>query len=1357
MITTYKTGVSGAQDTYTVPNAFLNVKLLSGSNDLRVGFVTNKEFDRIRIDFSAVGIGSRDVYYAEVVVPSASLAVPPCNTLDPVVQSTYPATVSYGTSGLVDLSVLGDVFKSVGNVVDNDVTNSSTITLPVASVLTTANMSVKLAGTNSFPAGYFAGFEISNNSLIGASLLGSVKVSTWENGSKKEEVSGNDPLLGLPILNGSGNTVVGFKTTQPFDEIRLTISQPVSVNLGTTTVYNAVVERFCPDPTYVCNTLTYLTSPGYAVTIDAKNTGVSGLATVGFQVSSPQAVLTPSTGDEATISLTASAGVSGSLAVRNHMTMYQPGTFAGFEMSTQTLLAVSALDGITVSLLKDGVEVQSGTGTGLILSAQSALVGSGSRQILGLVAKPGIQFNGVKITVSNLLGANLGDTKIYNVVVQQNCITTLECNKSYLLTAPQFGAVINGARTGTAGLFSAGYLVKDPWSLVDNDVTTVAKLKAAAGVVSSTGISVATPANIYPAGTVAGFTVKDNAGLVSANLFQSVKITTYLDGQEQESGTAGSLIDLDLLLHWLGPAGIRNIGFITTKSFNEIRISVGDFASVSATDFDVFNAYIDTRFIPAGTPGFSCVKVKLNPDVNAGYINKAIPGKVQTNDITLPGTKYGTPVATIGASGVANPSGASITMNTNGTYSFTATQPGVYNYDVPILKADGSPTGATTLLTITVLDDVPATLDNPVANTDVATTKQGNPAITIDVKSNDESVNPGNTLGNPSVTTQPAHGTTSVVNGKIVYTPDPGFVGTDEFIYEVCETPSGKCAKAKVFVTVEPNGTNVPNSTDAADDYINTQPGVPVSGNVKLNDTDPEGNTQAVTPKSNEEVKDKDGNTVGHITMDNNGLYTFTPVAGFAGTAEVPYSICDNGTPSSACASATLYITSEEPVKLDTKPDNNVALKGVQVGGNVATNDKVPTGSQYSTTPVADSGNPSGGTINMNTDGTYTFTGTNVGIYKYLVPVCAPGGAPCQNELLTITVTDPAVTNNPPVVMNDATQTKAGTAVDIPVKANDKATNSGKTLGAPTVTSAPANGTTSINPDGTIKYTPNPGFSGKDEFTYTVCEDGTTPANCGTAKVVVDVVPTGTNSTAAADDYVTTTKGVNATGNVLTNDKDAEGNAQTVVAQNAVNKPGVGTITINTDGTYTFVPEAGFVGTAAFPYTVNDNGIPAASASATLYVKVSEAPIDLGITIQVVPTVVNGEKILDARVVVFSTTTAPTNGTLITARILKSDNFTLETYDNSLTSILGSNVFNSDWQYVGDNGTYYVFEYRVGVTNKIINGMGGSAFGIKLKFNGLLNSGTDNVIASLKLNSGGDTKTSNNSDNDAVEYAPAGN
>ena len=98
----------------------------------------------------------------------------------------------------------------------------------------------------------------------------------------------------------------------------------------------------------------------------------------------------------------------------------------------------------------------------------------------------------------------------------------------------------------------------------------------------------------------------------------------------------------------------------------------------------------------------------------------------------------------------------------------------------------------------------------PVATDDVATTVEG-VAVTIDVAANDD--DPDGDLDLVSVTTgcvscvAPAHGLlANHGDGTFAYTPAQDFVGTDSFVYEICDT-LGACDTATVTITVNPANT----------------------------------------------------------------------------------------------------------------------------------------------------------------------------------------------------------------------------------------------------------------------------------------------------------------------------------------------------------------------------------------------------------------------------------------------------------------------------------------------------------------------------------------------------------------------
>lgn len=89
-----------------------------------------------------------------------------------------------------------------------------------------------------------------------------------------------------------------------------------------------------------------------------------------------------------------------------------------------------------------------------------------------------------------------------------------------------------------------------------------------------------------------------------------------------------------------------------------------------------------------------------------------------------------------------------------------------------------------------------------------------------------------------------------------------------------------------------------------------------------------------------------------------------------------------------------------------------------------------------------------------------------------------------------MTVTVGEQPNQPPVVSDDTAGTTSGEPVTVEVLGN----GSDPEGGALTVTdvSQPANRTATLNPDGTITYTPNPGFTGQDSFEYTITEPSQT-------------------------------------------------------------------------------------------------------------------------------------------------------------------------------------------------------------------------------------------------------------------------
>jgi Ca2+-binding RTX toxin-like protein len=239
---------------------------------------------------------------------------------------------------------------------------------------------------------------------------------------------------------------------------------------------------------------------------------------------------------------------------------------------------------------------------------------------------------------------------------------------------------------------------------------------------------------------------------------------------------------------------------------------------------------------------------------------------------------------------------------------------------------------------------------------------------------------------------------------------------------------------------------------------------------------------------------------------------------------------------------------------------------------------------------VISAGSGTNGTTIVNADGTVTYK-PDVGFsgmdsFSYTVSD-GNGGSDTATVAVTVQPAENSAANAAPTAMDDVGSVLEDQMVQIAVLGNDTDPD-GDAL-AVTSAASGANGTTVVNADGTITYTPNAGFSGTDSFSYTV-DDG--KGGSDTATVAVTVQPAGnptanTAPVAVSDSYATT--GTTVSGSVLDNDSDADGNTLTVSAFDATSASG-GSVTMAADGSFTYTVPSGSTGHLhdSFTYTVSD-------------------------------------------------------------------------------------------------------------------------------------------------------------------------
>ncbi|WP_168201392.1 Ig-like domain-containing protein [Qingshengfaniella alkalisoli] len=255
-----------------------------------------------------------------------------------------------------------------------------------------------------------------------------------------------------------------------------------------------------------------------------------------------------------------------------------------------------------------------------------------------------------------------------------------------------------------------------------------------------------------------------------------------------------------------------------------------------------------------------------------------------------------------------------------------------------------------------------------------------------------------------------------------------------------------------------------------------------------------------------------------------------------------------------------------------------------------------------------------GGQFTVNGDGTFIFD--PLGDFQYLGAgesettsvsyTVSDGQGGTDTAIITITVTG---LNDPPAAADDAIVIDEDTPFNgqLPAASDPDGDTVTYDLGG-----APANGTVLINSDGSYVYTPDADFNGTDSFTYTV-SDGT-EAVTYTIDVTVGAVndpPVATNDTAATDEDTPLTF------DPLGNDSDVDGDPLTIteidgqpIAPGGFMPVEGGSVTLNGDGTVTFIPNPDFNGDPSFTYTIDDGAGGTDTATVDLTVtSVNDPPV----------------------------------------------------------------------------------------------------------------------------------------------------
>ncbi|MFW1431005.1 tandem-95 repeat protein [Vibrio parahaemolyticus] len=484
----------------------------------------------------------------------------------------------------------------------------------------------------------------------------------------------------------------------------------------------------------------------------------------------------------------------------------------------------------------------------------------------------------------------------------------------------------------------------------------------------------------------------------------------------------------------------------------------------------------------------------------------------------------------------------------------------------------------------TVSVDVTPVNDAPVAKDDIATTQEDT-AVTIDVLPNDSDVD-GDKLSIESASVPKEQGTVEVVDGKLVFTPAENFNGDAEITYTV--TDGQLTDEAKVTVTVNPVNDAPTIKVDAVEslteDAVNTDT---VVATLTVRDTD--------TPEDQLTVS-LENNSNGHFVLVGNEVKLTQ--AGVDAVNNDELNLKDLTI--SASVSDGVNPTASDSDSLTVNRVNDAPTVENAIADQLLSEDFA----SY-TIDLNDAFKDSDSALNFSVSGN---SNVLVSIENGIATI-SPTADWNGSETLTFTATDPSgesvsqTVNFTVAPVADIVADKATVVEDTPtiikVLGNDTFEGDGKVVSLD-ANNGPVNGSVSVNPDGSVTYTPNDNYHGIDSFTYIVTSGGVSESTT----VNVDVTPEN-DAPVAKDDTAITDEDTPVTIDVLPNDTDADGDKLSVESASVPKEQGTVEVV---NGKLVFTPAENFNGHAEITYTVTDGELTDEAKVSVTVNPVNDAP-----------------------------------------------------------------------------------------------------------------------------------------------------
>ena len=390
-----------------------------------------------------------------------------------------------------------------------------------------------------------------------------------------------------------------------------------------------------------------------------------------------------------------------------------------------------------------------------------------------------------------------------------------------------------------------------------------------------------------------------------------------------------------------------------------------------------------------------------------------------------------------------------------------------------VLVKNANPTVLNSNANIVIQCSDIAANDPPVANNDSYSTAE-NTQLNVGapgVLGNDN--DPDQDQLTAQMVSGPSSGTANLnTDGSFTYDPDPGFNGQDLFTYRAND---GQANSNVATVTITVDSTNSPPVADDQDVSTDQESQLDITLTAS-DDEDPPGSLDFYISSL-----PLHGGLSGN-SGSSSSMLKYMPEPGFSGLDSFSFIVRDTAGAFSNEATVDITVNASPPGNNPPSANNQNVETGEDTSKDITLTATDPDADPltYQLTSLPQHGSLSGALPDLTYIPDDDYNGLDSFTFK------ANDGTEDSNEA-TISITVNAVNDDPDAV-NDSDTTTQETPVIISVLDNDTDVD-GDT---PTVSSADTQsengGTVTDNQDGTLTYTPPPGFTGDDTFSYEIID-----------------------------------------------------------------------------------------------------------------------------------------------------------------------------------------------------------------------------------------------------------------------------